>query len=120
MERTLTIPVTERKFFRAFIEILQPFTKVRDREGDVFAELLYQCYLRKSILNKKDMFTLVFDYDTKETIQDYLGISSAVLRNALSALRKKKLIIDNTIPNHYLIDFKEEVNLTFRFLIQKD
>jgi len=120
MERKLTIPVGKRKFFRAFVEILQPFIKVRNREGEVFAELLYQCYLRRAMADKKDMFKLVFDYDTREQIQEHLGISSAVLRNTLSALRKKRLIIDNTIPKHYLMDLEEEVNLTFRFLIQND
>ncbi len=120
MERKLTIPVSKRKFFRAFVEILQPFIKLRNREGEVFAELLYHCYLRRGMANKKDMFKLVFDYDTRERIQQELNISSAVFRNTLSALRKKRLIIDNAIPNHYLMDLEEEINLTFRFLIQND
>tara|TARA_R110000751_G_scaffold8281_2_gene33069 strand:+ start:864 stop:1226 length:363 start_codon:yes stop_codon:yes gene_type:complete len=120
MERTLTIPVNKREFFRAFVEILQPFIKVRNREGEVFAELLYQCYLRRGMAEMKDMFKLVFDYDTREKIQTELDISSAVFRNTLSSLRKKKLIINNTIPKHYLMDLEKEVNLTFRFLIQND
>lgn len=120
MERSLTIPVSKRDFFKAFVDILQPFIKVRNREGEVFAALLYQCYLRRGMKNQKDMFKLVFDYDTRELIQEELDISSAVFRNTLSALRKKKLIVNNTIPGHYLMDLDEEVNLTFRFLIQND
>ena len=120
MERSLSIPVTKRQFFKAFVEILQPFIKVRNREGEVFAELLYQCYLRRSMASKKDMFKLVFDYDTRELIQEELDMSSAVFRNTLSALRKKALIVDNAIPKHYLMDLEEEVKLTFRFLIQND
>lgn len=120
MERSLTIPVNKRDFFKAYVEILQPFIKVRNREGEVFAELLYQCYLRRNVENKKDMFKLVFDYDTREQIQEQLSISSAVFRNTLSALRKKRLIIDNTIPNHHLMEPDEEMKLTFRFLIQND
>lgn len=73
--------------------------------------------------NKADMFKLVFDYDTREEIQDKLNISSAVLRNTLTALRKKGLIVNNTIPRHYLdIDIEGGKNFTvgYKFLIQND
>lgn len=111
---------SEREVFRAYVEMLKPFLKgLRSRECDVFAEILYQYSLRKSIQSKRDRFALVLNSDGREDIADSLNMSQATLRNAVSSLRKKGLLKDdNTIADVYLLNLKENsVDLSFVFKV---
>jgi len=119
MEKELKIDTNTKKFFRQYVEILQPFIKLRANEADVLAGLLYHSYLRKDIGNLIDRFKLVFDYDTRLKIQEELNMSTPVFRNCLSRLRKKKIIGEhNVIPPYYLVNPTEEnfsIKYTFTF-----
>ena len=115
----------ERRFFRAFVELIRPFLrKVRTREADVLAELLYHNYRKQeSVRNKQDRFKLILDHDNRREMEDYLGISEAVFRNALSGLRQRGILLDdNTISDAYLItklpEEEEMFTLKFNFLIE--
>lgn len=119
-EQKLDIKTDRRTFFRQYVELLQPLLKIRNREADVFGELLYHTYLKKSISNKTDKFKLVFDSDTRIEIEKKLDISAAVLRNALTQLRDKNLIVNNQIPDLFLVDPESEFSLTFKFNIQDE
>lgn len=113
---------SDRAIFRAYIELLKPFLKgLRSRECDVFAELLYQYYLKSNVTNQRDRFSLVLNENGREVIAKELNISQAVLRNALTSLRKKNLLKDNnTIPNVYLLDLKDKnLNLSFIFAVKE-
>ena len=57
---------------------------------------------------------LIFDYDTKRSIADYLNIDSAVLDNSLSALRRKNLIVGRKIHKTFNIEFGK--SLVFEFI----
>lgn len=132
-EKTITMPsVSPRTFYRQFIEILQPMLKLRKREADVFAELLYHNYLRRDIRNDQDRFRLVFDISTREKIGKYLGVrdpktgesiqplSNAVIQQALGGLRKKNLIEGIKIRDSYTIDPTSGVfSLTFKFVVDE-
>lgn len=121
MEKEIKIPTNRKKFFRQYIEVLKPICDVRDREADVLASLLYQSYLRKDINNLKDRFKLVFDYDTKIKIQEELNMTTAVLRNCISQLRKKGIIgKDNVILPQYLINPDDEIfSLKYNFILKE-
>jgi len=113
---------SERSVFRSYVELLKPFLKgLRSRECDVFAELLYQYYLKASIKNDRDRFSLVLNENGREVIAQELEISQAVLRNALTSLRKKNLLKDNnTIPSVYLLDLKDNnLKLSFIFAVKE-
>lgn len=112
----------ERKLFRGYVDLIRPFLKgISTRQADVFAELIYWNYKKQSIQNKKDRFKLIMDSDTREAIEEYLGISTAVFRNALTGLRTKKLLDkDNMIPDVYLTPLtKDTLSITFNFQIKK-
>lgn len=128
--KTITMPaVAPRKFYRQFIELLQPILGLRKREADVFAELLYHNYLRRNIENEDDRFKLVFDISTREKIGKALGkkdekgkliqpLSNAVIQQALGGLRKKNLVSGIKIRNAYTIEPSSGVfALTFKFVV---
>lgn len=120
--KTIPIKKNKREFFRAYVEILRPFLKqIRKREADLFAELLYQNYIRAEIKNKIDRFKLILEQENRKKIEQYLGMTTAVFRNSLTILRKKGLVTeDNLIPDAYLLYPKENnFELKFNFIIEK-
>lgn len=99
----------ERQFFRKYVSIMNFAFKLRNRDADVFAELLYHCHLKRDI-PWEDRCKLVFDYDNKIAIAAYLEIGNSVLRNSLSQIRKRGLITNVIYINEkYMIS--PETNL---------
>ena len=111
--------VEPRKFYRQYIEILQPILKLRKREADVFAELLYHNYLKRDVKNSEDRFKLVFDISTRNKISEKLNISNAVIQQALGGLRKKNVIKGITLRETFAVEPSNGVfNLNFKFVVQ--
>mgnify|MGYP003630827154 CR=1 FL=1 len=131
MKKTFTMPAVEpRKFYRQYIELLQPILNLRKREADVFAELLYHNYLRREIQNADDRFRLVFDISTRNQIGTALGtkdrngnitpLSNAVIQQALGGLRKKNVIQGIKLREAFTIAPEGGVfNLTFKFVVNE-
>lgn len=121
MEKAYKIRRGTRPFFRSYIELLRPFLKgITNREADIFAELLYYNYLKSDVPNKQDRFALILNTEIRKEIEQELGISSAILRNALTSLRKKGLLKENnTISDAYLVPKKEKsITLKFTFILE--
>jgi len=119
MKKEFGLTLTEREFFRAYVEMLKPFLKrIRDREADVFAELIFWNYKKRDIKNKNDRFKLIMDADCRRQIEEKLGVSTAIFRNALTGLRGRGLLLDdNTINDVYLVTPEKKVTLSFVFNI---
>ena len=119
-KKTVTMPaVAPRKFYRQYIEILQPMLKLRKREADVFAELLYHNYLKRDIKDAEDRFKLVFDISTRNKISEKLDISNAVIQQALGGLRKKNVIKGITIRETFAVEPENGVfSLHFKFVVK--
>ena len=112
-------PTTGSKFFRQYLELLNPLLKLRGKELDVLAELLY--YNNKLInIPIKHRWKLIFDYDTKMEIRNKLNLSDASMNNNLSALRKKGVIEDNKVKAAYVVLPENNFILGFQFSISKD
>jgi hypothetical protein len=120
MKREITFNfTTEQKMFKAFVTTMQPVLNLRDREADVFAQLLYYNFLKKDIKNLKDRFELVFSTKTKKLIMQNLNIKDSILQNTLSILRKKNLIINNEIPlKFHIYPTDNKIELTFNFKLK--
>ena len=117
--RIVRIPCDEDSFYRYFVELLNPIVKLRKRELDVWAQLLYYNNEYKG-LGEEIRFKMVFDYETKSKIAKDLNISMDVLNNNLSELRKKGIVVDNKIPKGYQVYLENnEYNLTFNFKAKK-
>ena len=113
--RIVRRPCSKDNFYRYDVELLNPIVKLRKRELDVWAQLLYYNNEYKG-LDDEVKFKMVFDYGTKSKIAKDLKISMDVLNNNLSELRKKRIVIDNKIPKGYQVYLENnEYNLTFNF-----
>lgn len=121
MKKEFKINKEEREIFRSYVELIRPFLKgLRPREADVFAEILYKHYTKRNISNQRDRMAIVLNSDSREEIAEYLGMSQAILRNAVSSLRKKGILKEgNIIPDVYLVDLSaKELELTFLFKVR--
>jgi hypothetical protein len=113
---TIEIPTSKRIFFRQSLEIIKilpPLNKLGNRELDLLAELLYYNNLYKNV-DEKIRGKLIFDYDTRLSIREYLNINELNLNNLFTSLRKKNIITKRSIGNTYGIT-EELPNITFKF-----
>lgn len=113
---TIKIPTNKRLYFRQVLGLLRgfdPFSKCQPRELDVLAELYYWNYYYRDV-PEESRGKLIFDYDTKRAIADYLNIDNAVLDNSLSSLRKKNIIVGRKIHKTFNIDYIK--SLIFEFV----
>tara|TARA_R110000751_G_C13785448_1_gene481497 strand:+ start:86 stop:469 length:384 start_codon:yes stop_codon:yes gene_type:complete len=113
----MVIPIDVKidNFYRYYVELINPIIKLRKRELDVLAKLMYYNNEYKDL--KEDIrFKIVFDYDTKIKIAKELDISLDVLNNNFSELRNKKIINDNRLSKGFQIYHNtKEHKLTFKF-----
>lgn len=117
--RKMVIKTTEEKFYRQLLELfrsLPPFNKLRSRELDVLAQILYQNNSYKNI-NIKARPLIIFNKEVRKEMRDNLGVTEEIFNNNLSGLRKHKLITKTNRINPYLenIEFDKEFSLEFKF-----
>ena len=111
-------PTTESKFFRQYLELLNPLLRLRGKELDVLAELLYHNHKLIDI-PLEHRWKLIFDYDTKMEIRSKLQLSDASMNNNLSALRKKGVIENNKVNPNYVVLPENKFILGFKFNIEE-
>lgn len=119
MEKNIPIGTTENRFFRQYLELINPILKLRGKELDVLAELMYYNNKMKDI-SEEHRWKLIFDYDTKAKIKNKLSLSDASLNNNLSALRKKHIIVENRIKKAFLVYPDNKFLLKFQFNVKSD
>ncbi len=119
----LRLNTTKDKFFRQYLEVVRvmpPFNKLRSRELDVLAELLrYNDYYKE--VPHEDRWALILHYKTKNNIKARLNnMSTANFNNILTSFRQKNILIDNKIPENYLIIPEDEFEFKINFSINAD
>lgn len=117
----INIPTTKRKFFRQALEIMRaipPINQLRPKELDVLAELLYYNYLYRHI-EENLRGKVVFDYDTKIAMREYLDINETNFNNILTILRKKGILVKRSITNDYGIS-PDKASITFKFNMNEE
>jgi hypothetical protein len=120
--------ISIRQFYRKYVELMQPLLKLRDREIDVFAELLYYNYLKRDTKDIVDRMTLVFNIATRRSIQQHLKVSNIVIQQALGSLRKNRgsedhpfyLIKGIKINEAFIVYPEKEFKMSFKFKITED
>lgn len=118
MEKIVNIPVkNDYDFYRIYLEIIDAFKHLRDREKDVLA-----CFLSLHSKMKRDRLSddirrkLLFDYDTKQDMKNKLGIKEDNFNTIISSLRNKGVLTpDDDIHEAYHIDLEYPFTLSFKF-----
>lgn len=104
-----------------WLKFTKPFHNLAEQPMRVLALLLLKYFNYKEIVkDDKVLWKMVFDYDTKVEIITELDIKDYTLENKLTQLRKKGIIVNNTINKKYIpnLDLNtKEYNINFKFNI---
>lgn len=114
------ITTSPETYFRQLVEILKifpPFDKLRKRQREVFAEILYYNHMLSTgnTENKEIIKRLLFDHTTKATIAERLSISKANLYNIYNELRETGLLTRDDINSKYKFKYLQYSEITFVF-----
>ena len=117
--RKITIKTNQDKFFRQFLDLFRsipPFNKLKSRELDILAQLLYYNNLNNDT-DIKIRHIIVFSTELRKEMRENLDISVEVFNNNISGLKKHKLVTkDNRlIPFLETLYFDKNFKLEFDF-----
>lgn len=107
--KSIRIPSSRLKIFKQYLTITKPLNGLRPQEIEVLALFLYHFIDEQENFKRiEDCWKKVFSYETKLQIKEELGIQDYTLQNILSALRKKKVIVNNQITDYYIPKINKE------------
>lgn len=115
----VAIPTSlDKDFFKWWCIYLRPFVNLTDREIDVVANFLKQRWrLSKHISDPTILDQMVMSEDTRLKVQEECAITSQYLYVVISALRKKKVIVNNVINPKLIPNIRVDDNGCFQLLI---
>ena len=82
--------------FKAYIQILNPVLKLKDKEIEVLSNFLSIWYKNKSNAN---LDKLLFSTPVRKMVRKAIGMSEASFNNHITMLRKKQMIIEKKLTN---------------------
>lgn len=116
----IPIQTNKRIYFRQALELLKPIPPINtlaNKELDVLAEFVYYNDKYKDI--KEDLRAkIIFDYDTKLAMREYLNMGEAPFNNILTSLRKKNILTKRGIVSNYGLNLNTP-DITFKFNIDE-
>jgi hypothetical protein len=122
--KVANIPTSLRKFFHSWMVVTRPMHKLGATEQSVLAELLYFRYqLGLHVTDDSLLDKLLFDYETRTKICDYIGINKSRLNLVLTKLRKEGIMYKRTINKQYIPELSPkdtEFILAYKFIITKE
>lgn len=119
----LTIPTDDKRFFRQVLEILSsipPLSKLRNRELDILAGMMYYNYLYKD-LDDDIRARVLSSKVTKKEIREMLEMSEDVYNNNMSIIRRTGMIEKSgRLADALQIFPGSTYKIEFNFNIEKD
>ena len=117
------IKATEEQFFKLWINMLQPFLKLRKQEVDMLAKLLYFRYkISCDVTDKSAIDALLFSEENRKRMREELNYEVYTFNNNLSILRKKKLVNDKSMHPSIIPSLEkgfENFNFTYAISINR-
>jgi len=118
------IHTDKKSIFNYWLEFLKPYHKLRQKEIEALALMLYYRYELSREVNSIDLVErLLFSTETRSKIREDLNnMSQKVFNNLLTSLRKKKVLTKTNKINPILIPNMTEdgFNLIFSFEVKKN
>ena len=97
---------------KAYLQILNPVLKLKDKEIEVLSNFLSIWHKNK---NNKNLDKLLFSTPVRKMVRKSIGMSEASFNNHITMLRKKKMIVDKKINSSILEAIKEEgIEVTYK------
>jgi hypothetical protein len=119
----LDIDTTQKKVFRQIVEVIRsipPLDKLRNRELDVLAVLMYYNFKYHKVA-EDIRWRIINDTSTKKEMQDDINMSEDIFNNNMSLVRKAGLIDkEGKIPSFLQIMVDDRYEVKFNFKIHED
>ena len=97
---------------KAYLQILNPVLKLKDKEIEVLSNFLSIWYKNQ---DNRDLSRLLFSTPVRKMVRKSIGMSEASFNNHITMLRKKKMIVDKKINSSILEAIKEEgIEVTYK------
>jgi hypothetical protein len=98
--------------FKAYLQILNPVLKLKDKEIEVLSSFLSIWYINR---DKKNLDKLLFSTPVRKMIRKSIKMSEASFNNHITMLRKKKMIIDKKLNSNILNGIKDQgIEVTYK------
>jgi len=91
--------------FKAYLHILNPVLKLKDKEIEVLSSFLSIWYINR---DKENLDKLLFSTPVRKMIRKSIKMSEASFNNHITMLRKKKMIVDKKINPTILNGIEKE------------
>lgn len=108
-------------FYKRYLILRNPITRLTNKEIDTLAEILYQHNIISSKFKDRNdplKWGQIFSPEIKAEMAKSSNQSRQIFANNLSSLRKKGIIEDNKIADKYLVIPEKEFQLIFNFKIK--
>ena len=97
---------------KAYLQILNPILKLKDKEIEVLSSFLSIWHKNK---DNKDLDKLLFSTPVRKMVRKAIGMSEASFNNHITMLRKKKMIVDKKINSSILEGVKDTgIEITYK------
>ena len=110
----MIIPLTGNiaQSFKAYIQVLNPVLKLKDKEIEVLSNFLSIWYKNKTNPN---IDKLLFSTKVRKMVRKAIGMSEASFNNHITMLRKKEMIVDKKINPSILQSIKDTgIEVTYK------
>ena len=115
-EVRLVIPIPcNKKFFRTWVEVLEPVHGLTDREMDLLSAFIKRRHeLQKSNMSQDQIDAVLMSSSIKKEIRSSVGISTAYYQRIVRKFRDKGILIPDPahdgerINPRYIPDLREE------------
>tara|TARA_R110001583_G_scaffold149717_1_gene301812 strand:- start:440 stop:787 length:348 start_codon:yes stop_codon:yes gene_type:complete len=98
--------------FKAYLQILNPVLKLKDKEIEVLSNFLSIWYKNKS---NKDIDKLLFSTPVRKMVRKAIGMSEASFNNHITMLRKKQMIIEKKLNPNIINNIKDTgIEITYK------
>jgi hypothetical protein len=112
------IPIAKEKRVRKILDIfdhLAPFSLLTGKDRDILAEYVNKFYELKGTISDDEIDAILFDYDFTLKISNELNTSMESVRNYMTRLRGKGLIVGRSLsPNVKALFDNIENEVTFK------
>lgn len=110
----MTIPIKANitQSLKAYLQILNPVLKLKDKEIEVLSSFLSVWHNNK---DKKDIDKLLFSTPVRKMVRRSIGMSEASFNNHITMLRKKKMIVNKKLNPSILDNIKANgIEVTYK------
>ncbi len=99
---------------KAYLQILNPVLKLKDKEIEVLSNFLSIWHKNK---DNKNLDKLLFSTPVRKMVRKSIGMSEASFNNHITMLRKKRMIVDKKI-NSLILEGVKDTGIEITYKIQ--